>query len=117
MTTLASLTPCGECQCCKAGRRCARVLLLSPDDESKLRRVFAVLGGEPSGRTIQLRTDIARAQARGEPPEPMSSVSCSRCREDFELPTYIVATFKAGRFSLPTCEPCRYQGKERADLA
>lgn len=116
--TLANATPCGECLPCKAGKRCARILVLSPKDERALAKVRRVVGPNPSGRAISLRPAAQQIRERLDPPEPTVTVTCPKCGEPWEMLGYLAAALKLRGIGAPKCDGCRNVRPEndRADL-
>lgn len=96
--------PCGQCKCCEAGTRCARVLSLSPKDEQALRRIDAIIGSAPIMESPSFgRRAITQAK---EPPEPTTSGLCRRCGVHFDLAIYLAEFLKTRGAPWPKCAAC-----------
>lgn len=118
MNTLATTKPCGDCLPCKAGKHCAHVLVLSPEDRRGLELVRRVIP-EPTGRAVNIKPIVSISAARAAQPEPTVTDTCPRCDGPRTFLAFVVATAKLRGFALPPCEACHddmIERRERADL-
>src|SRR5271167_2039804 len=99
--TAVLTTPCGECLCCQAGKRCARMLMLSPKDNKALARVARIAGPNPGERTIDLRPRAIVEERRRHTEEPTIVAKCSRCGDDMKVLAFIAHSMKLRGISLP----------------
>lgn len=107
------------CRCCLAGTRCARVLVLSPKDNSdadRLWRRFHDAGTVPGFVDLSKRT-AAEQRAIREPAEPTELVTCRECGGSYAMAVYLVHALRSQRASAPPCEPCMLGNRQQAAFA
>lgn len=90
---------------------CGCALQLGSKDVANERRLIALLG--PTPRAVTLRSDIAPARVRKDPPEPTAKGTCRNCGATMEIFEYLAAALKLRGAPWPYCDSCM-QKQQRA---
>lgn len=98
------------CTClpCQAGKRCARVLFLSPKDYADAKRVLRIMGIDETTpvRHVNLKTPPTVVQLRREQEDPQAEGECPACGEPMQIAKYLADFLKQWGGKWPNCDEC-----------
>ena len=94
-----------NCRCCEVGAQCARVLVLSPKDNSDATRLWARFA-ENGPQPVSLKVTPQEQRIRRENAEPVEPVLCRACGSTFALFVYLAKFLRDWRAPAPYCRAC-----------
>lgn len=100
-----ALAPSRTCFCCLAGKPCAYVLQIGAALETRLARVLALVGENPT-RHAQTSKVVTTVTARALDDEPVTTYECDDCGSLRTQYTFIADFMKRHGFRQPACFVC-----------
>ena len=95
-----------DCKCCEVRQSCARILVLSPKDNSDAARLWSRFRDHPPG-FVNLKVTPQEQRAARKDIEPTESVMCRACGKAFALFAYLAKFLREQRAPLPNCDACQ----------
>jgi hypothetical protein len=93
-----------DCRPCEAGLPCARVLLLSPKDDSDATRLWHRFKDNPPGY-VNLRVSPTEHRAAQEAREPSEQIRC-KCGALHAVAVYLLKFLRDYSAPFPSCAGC-----------